>query len=143
MTEAGYRPSPFWRWLMKLQNPFMLWLLRSPFHGAVSKFYVVLGFTGRKSGKPYATPVQYAFEDNTVYIVTSEGYVWWKNLRGGANVTLRIRGKDYTGWAETDTGQEAVRMHWEKILPHLPVERREKFVSGRVAIRIMLNPPAN
>jgi hypothetical protein len=69
---------------MKVQNPFMKWLLRSPFHGVVSRMYMLITFTGRKSRTIYTTPVQYAQNDNTLYIITSEGYTWWKNLHGGA-----------------------------------------------------------
>lgn len=73
-TSTPNKPPALWRWFMKVQNPFMKWLLRSPFHGAVSRMYLLITFTGRKSGKTYTTPVQYAQDGNTLYIITSEGY---------------------------------------------------------------------
>ena len=44
----------------KLYNPLMKWLLRSPLHGVVSKMYLLVTFTGRKSGTVYSTPVEYS-----------------------------------------------------------------------------------
>ena len=41
-------------------NPFMVWLLRSPLHKLASKNTLLITFTGRKSGKKYTTPVNYA-----------------------------------------------------------------------------------
>jgi len=38
-------------------NPIMKWLIRSPLHGLVSKSMLVIGYTGRKSGKRYETPM--------------------------------------------------------------------------------------
>jgi hypothetical protein len=63
---------PRWlRLLIKLQNPMMRWLLRSPLHGLVSKVYLLLSVTGRKSGKVYVVPVQYAQQGDTLLILTS------------------------------------------------------------------------
>jgi deazaflavin-dependent oxidoreductase (nitroreductase family) len=73
-------------------------ILRSPVHGMVSKSVLLITFTGRKSGKTYTTPVDYSQDGDQVYIFTHAG--WWKNLRGGAPVTLRIRGRDLQGLAE-------------------------------------------
>ena len=40
-------------------NSIMKWLIRSPLHGLVSKSMLVIGYTGRKSGRRYETPVNY------------------------------------------------------------------------------------
>ena len=76
----------------------MKFILRSPFHGMVSKTVLLITFTGSKSGKTYTTPVDYSQEGDQVYIFTHAN--WWKNLRGGAPVTLRIRGRELRGLAE-------------------------------------------
>jgi deazaflavin-dependent oxidoreductase (nitroreductase family) len=67
-------------------------------HGAVSKSILLITFTGRKSGKTYTTPVSYSQHGDQVTIFTHAD--WWKNLRGGAPVTLRIRGRELQGLAE-------------------------------------------
>ena len=75
-------------------NYFMRILLRSPIHGLVSKNLMLITFRGRKSGKQYCTPVRYIRVDDTIQCFSSAQPRWWRNLRGGADVTLRLQGKD-------------------------------------------------
>lgn len=79
-------------------NRVMTGLLRSPVHGMVSKKILLFTFTGRKSGKTYTTPVSYSQTGDQVTIFTHAN--WWKNLRGGAPVHLRLRGRELQGVAE-------------------------------------------
>ena len=76
----------------------MKFVLRSPMHGMVSKTVLLITFTGRESGKTYTTPVDYSRDGDQVYIFTHAN--WWKNLCGGAPVTLRIQGREFQGLAE-------------------------------------------
>jgi deazaflavin-dependent oxidoreductase (nitroreductase family) len=79
-------------------NRGMKLVLCSPVHGLVSKTVLLITFTGRKSGETYATPVSYSQHGDQVYIFTHAE--WWKNLCGGAPVTLRIQGRELQGLAE-------------------------------------------
>jgi len=79
-------------------NSAMKFVLRSPVHGMVDKTVLLITFTGRKSGKTYTTPVDYSQDGDQVTIFTHAD--WWKNLRNGAPVTLRIRGRELQGVAE-------------------------------------------
>ncbi len=79
-------------------NSAMKFVLRSPVHGMVSKSILLITFTGRKSGKTYTTPVSYSQSGDQVVIFSHAD--WWKNLRNGAPVTLRIRGREFQGLAE-------------------------------------------
>jgi deazaflavin-dependent oxidoreductase (nitroreductase family) len=90
-TTSGGSIPPFVNHAMKL-------ILRSPLHGMVSKTILLITFSGRKSGKTYTTPVSYSQHDDQVTIFTHAA--WWKNLRGGAPVTLRLRGREFQGPAE-------------------------------------------
>ncbi len=90
-TTSGVNIPPFVNHAMKL-------VLRSPVHGVVSKSILLITFTGRKSGKIYTTPVSYSQHGDQVTIFTHAD--WWKNLRGGGPVTLRIRGREFQGLAE-------------------------------------------
>ncbi len=78
-------------------NHAMKFVLRSPAHGMVSKTILLITFTGRKSGQTYTTPVSYSLNDDQVTIFTHAE--WWKNLRSGAPVTLRIQGREFQGLA--------------------------------------------
>lgn len=140
MTAATQnKPPGLWRWLMKAQNPFMIWLLRSPFHGLVSRIYLLISVTGRKSGQTYTTPVQYAQDGKRLYIITSAGYRWWKNLRGGAAVQLHLRGNPVKGFAETDEDAVSVAALLQTIYPRMSGDQRSRFALGKVAIRITLD----
>lgn len=79
-------------------NRAMKLVLRSPVHGMVDKTVLLITFTGRKSGKTYTTPVSYSQSGDQVTIFTHSD--WWKNLRNGAPVKLRIRGRELEGRAE-------------------------------------------
>lgn len=76
----------------------MKFVLHSPIHGMVSKTTLLITFTGRKSGKTFTTPVSYSQDAGQVHIFTHA--TWWKNLIGGALVTLRIQGREFQGLAE-------------------------------------------
>jgi deazaflavin-dependent oxidoreductase (nitroreductase family) len=83
----------------------MKFVLRSPLHGVVSRSILLVTFTGRKSGKRYTTPVSYSQADSQVTIFTHAA--WWKNLRPGEPVSLRIRGRDVRALPEPVAEDEA------------------------------------
>lgn len=78
-------------------NNAVKFILRSPLHGMFSKAYLLITFTGRKSGKSYTTPVGYSRCGDELSIFTHAN--WWKNLAGGAPVTLHIEGRECQGIA--------------------------------------------
>ncbi len=92
----------------KLYNPMMIALLRSPIHRIVSGMYMLVHFTGRKSGKEYTTPVEYFFDGSTLLFFTASERVWWKNLQDGALVTVRLKGQAHKGTANTSVGAPEV-----------------------------------
>src|SRR5512140_53915 len=82
-----------------LVNNAMKFVLRSPVHAMVSKTVLLITFTGRKSGKTFTTPVSYSQNGNEVVIFTHAD--WWKNLKSGTPVAVRIQGREYRGLAES------------------------------------------
>jgi deazaflavin-dependent oxidoreductase (nitroreductase family) len=82
-------------------NPIMRGLLRSPLHFMVSNNMMLMTYTGRKSGKSYTIPMSYLENGDTLYTISSRDRVWWRNLRGGEDVTLTLRGEDIPARAET------------------------------------------
>ncbi len=84
--------------LLQIVNPFVIWLLRSQFHGLVSGSLMLVTYTGRRSMRRYTTPVQYYREgagDEWVLLVFSFRHrVWWRSLRGDRLVTALVRGED-------------------------------------------------
>jgi hypothetical protein len=75
-------------------NPILTWLLRSPFHGMLSSSTMLITVTGCKSGKAIRTPVNYVDMGEELLTVSFRRRTWWRNLRGGAPVTLWLRGRN-------------------------------------------------
>lgn len=99
--------------VMRLGNAFVAGLLRSPLHRLISGGVMLITVTGRKSGRRYTTPVQYVQRDDSVSVFTRRNRTWWRNVRSGVPVTLRIRGQTLTGVAEAlvDEADKASQRH--------------------------------
>ena len=109
-------------------NKTMQFILRSPLHSMVSKTVLLITFTGRKSGKTYTTPVDYSQDGDQVTIFTHAS--WWKNLRSGAPVTLRLRGREFQGVAEpVAEDKQAVAAGLSAHLKKVPSDARYYGVS--------------
>ncbi len=108
----------------RIYNPMMKSLLRSPLHGLISKNIMVITFTGRRSGKTYSTPVNYIRDDSGITVFSRRAGIWWRNLRGGASVTLRVRGKDLKGIAESIEDMKAVMTGLSDYLQKVPSHAR-------------------
>jgi deazaflavin-dependent oxidoreductase (nitroreductase family) len=78
---------------MSFANRMVAALLRSPLHGLLSGAFMLLIVTGRRSGREYTVPVNYTREGDGLLISSVRDRTWWRNLRGGAAVTIVLRGK--------------------------------------------------
>ncbi len=80
-------------------NPVVRPLLRSRFHRLLSGLLLLITVTGRKTGGRHTFPVMYARDDADIVIVAgwASKKRWWKNLIGGGDVTLLIRGETVHG----------------------------------------------
>jgi deazaflavin-dependent oxidoreductase (nitroreductase family) len=109
--------------LQKLYNPIVARILCSPLHAAMSNSTMLLTFTGHKSGRTYTTPVNYVRDGDELLVVGSRGHSWWKNLRGAAVVSVRVRGREMRGEAEAFEG-EAAEEGLLTVLRAVPAYRR-------------------
>jgi hypothetical protein len=85
--DAGHPPSA----LLRLVNPVLGFLLRTPLAGPARKQLMVLSFTGRKTGRPFTIPVSAHVIDHDLYALT--GAPWKQNFRGGAAASVVYDGK--------------------------------------------------
>lgn len=60
-------------------NSFVVSLLESPLHGVIDRGVTALRITGRRTGRQYVLPVQYARTDETILL---DGV--WRNAAGVA-----------------------------------------------------------
>jgi deazaflavin-dependent oxidoreductase (nitroreductase family) len=117
-------------WFMnKIANPFVRLILRSRLHRWMSGAVLLITYRGRKSGREYTLPVQYVQEGNVIYIVpgAAEKKTWWRNLRGGAAVNFRLRGKQLQGHAtllEGETDAEAIAEAFLRYLKRFPLSAK-------------------
>ena len=95
------------RW-QRLYKPIVVSLLRSPLHGVMSKSVMLLTYRGRRSARKFITPVSYVRDGDDLLVVGSRDHSsWWKNLRGGAPVLARVRGRRLEGIVEAFEGEDA------------------------------------
>src|SRR5215831_9498590 len=88
--DVGHPPSA----VLRLVNPVLGFLLRTPLAGPARKQLMVLGFTGRKTGRPFSIPVSAHVIDEDLYALT--GAPWKQNFRGGAPAQVVFDGKTTT-----------------------------------------------
>ena len=88
--DVGHPPSA----VLRLVNPLLSAVLRTPLAGLFGKQLMVLSFTGRKSGRQFTIPVSAHVIDNELYALT--GAAWKVNFRGGAAAQVVYDGKTST-----------------------------------------------
>ncbi|HET6744436.1 MAG TPA: nitroreductase/quinone reductase family protein [Candidatus Limnocylindria bacterium] len=138
--------------LLRLLNPFMRWLLQSPVHWPLSRWFAVLAWKGRKSGRDYSTPVSFVRDGSTAYVTTGDR--WWRNLTGGAPVRMRVSGRWRAANAVPVTDEEQSRIDherlfrenwWFRVLAGIPTGEgggpdpaavKRSIAAGRVLVRI-------
>lgn len=84
--------------VLRVVNPALRLLLRTPLRGPVGKELMVLSFTGRKSGRHYSIPLSAHHIDGDLYAITAAQ--WKNNFRGGATAQVLHDGKTATVRAE-------------------------------------------
>ena len=106
MSAAAVPDAPRRHWTAAVytrMNPAMRWLLRSPLHPMVSGRTVLLGITGRRTGKRYEICVGYAPsgpDSIDVLVSDAEHRSWWRNFTdGGGPVRVTLRGAEHDAWA--------------------------------------------
>jgi hypothetical protein len=81
--------------------------------------------------------VNYVRDGDIITVISRRNRTWWRNLRGGAQVTVRVRGKDLKGVAEVVVeDKEAVAKALLALHPRYSMERAARRAQDRVLVRI-------
>jgi len=98
-VPAGHAPFAL---LNRTGNRMIRMMLVSPAHRVVSGRLALITVTGRRTGRQHTFPVGYKRDSERVTIAVGlpERKVWWRNLRDGAPVRLRLAGQQRTGNAQ-------------------------------------------
>jgi hypothetical protein len=110
-------------WL-KLSNPIVIALLRSPLHRLFDAHTMLLTLTGSTSGKRYTFPVSYIDDGETLFVISQRNRTWWKNLRSGARVIVLLRGYAWQARGESFTDTETVVHDLLEIMQRIPAYQR-------------------
>ena len=105
VVPDGHAPFALWN---RSGNRAVVLLLRSPLHPLVSRRLMLITVTGRRTGREHTLPVafQESGEHLTVPVLWPQRKLWWRNLRDGAPVRLRLRGANRTGQARAIVDDE-------------------------------------
>ena len=112
-VESGQPPAL----VIRLLNPVMRALLRSRLHRLLSKQFMLLMVTGRKTGRTYVIPVG-RHESEEAITVYAAG-TWRHNLRGGVPVRLVLDGRERAGYAELEEDPDRVAQAYKTRLDRL------------------------
>jgi deazaflavin-dependent oxidoreductase (nitroreductase family) len=76
----------------------------------LGRFVLLLTTTGRKSGKPRVTPLQYEEFDGTFYIGSARGVTsdWLRNIQANPEVMVRVKDRRFRGEAQVVTDPQKV-----------------------------------
>lgn len=113
-------PAPIRARLMRTFNVVPKLILRSPLHAIMSKKLILLTFTGRRTGRSYTTPVSYLVEQGGTLLVAG-GAPWWRNVRQGMPVRVRLRGRDRLAQPEVVGERDELAGLLRVILPANPI----------------------
>lgn len=110
-------------------NPAVLAVLRSPAHRLLSGMVIELRYTGRRSGRQYILPVQYARAGDRLVVVpqAADSKMCWRNFLTEQPVTVRLAGqlhdgsarvvtRDDPGWEE---GRRLYGSRWRRLADRL------------------------
>ena len=111
-------------------NGLVLAVLRSPAHRLLSGMTIELSYTGRRSGRQFTLPVQYAREGERLLVAVQDpaAKAWWRNFRTPQEVIVRLRGKPRQGTARVVAPDDPA---WDE--DRRLYEARWKRLGGRVS----------
>jgi hypothetical protein len=110
--------------LLRVVNPLMKLLLRTPFAGPARNQLMVVNFTGRKSGRHYSIPLSAHVIDDILYAMT--GATWKNNFRDGAAAQVLHDGKTTTMRGELITDKALITDLFSRCAESYGVKRAER-----------------
>lgn len=140
LPQSPRQPNAPSRWARatKFINPLVLRILRSSLHGILSERMLIITVRGRKTGTLYHVPVEYRQELGEITIYSHQAWGWWRNLRGGADVNLHLRGFDVNAVGEAIEDRGTIIRSLQYGLKLSPLQSVEA-ANDRVLIKLRLS----
>jgi hypothetical protein len=111
---------------LRLVNPVLSLLLRTPFAGAARNQFMVIDFAGRKSGRRYSLVLTAHTIDGILYALT--GATWKYNFRGGAKAKVLHGGKTKTMHGELIENRTLVTDLYYRCVESYGIKRAEQVM---------------
>jgi membrane protease YdiL (CAAX protease family) len=116
-------------------NEVVGWLLRSSFSGLLERSLLLLDVRGRRTGRHYRLPVQYAQVGPVIWVLPAghERKRWWRNLLQERPVELWLRGQQFNGRAWAVNGATDLTLALEGLRAYLrrfPSMARRSGITG-------------
>jgi hypothetical protein len=110
--------------VLRVVNPIIKFLLRTPFAGPARREFMVVNFSGRKSGRPYSVVVTAHLIDGTLYALAAAP--WKSNFREGAAAQVLHNGKTTTMRGELITDKALVADLYSRSAESYGAKRAER-----------------
>lgn len=125
-VEPAHPPAA----MLRVSNPVMRGLLRSPAGGPLRKQFMVLRFFGRKTGRRYDIPVVAHRLDGGLYALTDAR--WRNNFRDGADVEVTLDGHVTRMRGQLVDDPEAAASLYASAIDHLGVKRAQRMLGLKI-----------
>ena len=121
MTTQSRIPDFIWR----IMKPLNQRIAARASQKRMSHLVLLLTTTGRKSGLPRLTPLQYEEINGVYYVASARGTAadWYRNLEANPNVEVEIQGEQTKALAETITDPKRIADFLE-----VRLERRPRMI---------------
>jgi len=116
--------------MLRVSNPIMRGLLRSPAGGPLRKQFMVLRFFGRKTGHRYDIPVVAHRLDGGLYSLTDAP--WRYNFRDGADVEVTLDGHVTRMRGQLVDDPAAVAPLYARVIDQLGVKRAPRMLGLKI-----------
>jgi hypothetical protein len=111
---------------LRVVNPILARLLRTPFAGAARHQFMVVDFKGRKSGRPYSLVLTAHLIDGILYGLT--GATWKANFRDGAPAQVLHDGRSTAMRGELITDPALVADLYARCAESYGVKKAERVM---------------
>ena len=125
-VEPAHPPAA----MMRVSNPVMRGLLRSPAGGPLRRQFMVLRFFGRKTGRRYDIPVVAHRLDGGLYALTDAP--WRNNFRDGADVEVTLDGHVTRMRGQLVDDPEAVASLYARAIARFGAKRAQRMLGLKI-----------